>query len=82
MTDLLSTGGAGAGGTIIGAVLAFLGFKSKIKDIDKRIDNLTKVVQFESTCEATHKGLDDKFDVMHGLMKETRDDVKKLLGEK
>ena len=60
MTDPLSLGGAGAGGGILGGLLTFLGIRSKINDVDKRVDRLTDVVQFVSTCKATHEAIDKR----------------------
>ena len=77
--DLIEKGATAGGGGILGALLGFFGVKSKIDSVDKRVNDLTKVVQFEKTCEATHKGVDDKFETIHNLMKETRDGVKELL---
>ena len=60
MDNLLQTGGAGGFGAILGAFLTFFGIKGKIEDVDKRIDKLTTVVQFESTCEAKHEAIDQR----------------------
>ncbi len=53
----------------------------EIDDVKKRVDRLTDVVMFKNTCDKIHKGVDDKFDIIHGLMKETRDGVKELLNK-
>lgn len=57
------------------------GGKAEIDGISKRMDRLTDAVVFKDTCVATHKGVDDKFNTIHDLMKETRDGVKELLGK-
>ena len=80
MVDPTTIGSAG-GGTIIGAVLAFFGFKGKLGDIDKRIDRLEDNVVFKDACNTTKESFNDRFDDIQGLMKETRDDVKAILGK-
>ena len=79
MVDLFTTGGAGAGGGLLGALLTFLGFKSRLDGVDKRIDNLNKTVTFKDTCDAKHEGINDRFDIQTKLLKEQRDDIKKIL---
>ena len=53
--------------------------KAEVNSINKRVDRLTEVVVFKDTCVATHKGVDDKFDTIHAMMRETRDGVRDLL---
>ena len=54
----------------------------QIDNVKERVDRLTDVVMFKNTCDAIHKGVDDRFSTIHDMMKETRDGVRKLLGEK
>lgn len=63
--DLLQTGGAGLGGSIIGALATFFGFKSRIDSLDK---SLEKVV-FKDVCDERFErlkeniqGVDTKID--------------------
>jgi len=72
MNDLLQTGGAGGIGAILGAVLTFLGFKS-------RLETLEKNVVFEKTCKATTKGITDALHTQTELMAEMRVDIKTIL---
>lgn len=50
----------GGGGGILGAFLAWLGFKSKIDSIDHKLDRLYQEVQFKDTCAATHKPIENQ----------------------
>lgn len=79
MNDLLTTGGAGGFGAILGAFMTFFGIKGKIKDVDKRIDRLTDVVAFSSTCTAVQKSIDERFKSLHETQTEMRDDIKDIL---
>ena len=77
--DPLTTGGAIGGGGILGAILTFFGIKSKIDSVDKRVDNLTNVVQFASTCGATHKGVENQFKNLNEKIDNNHADVKDRL---
>ena len=81
MADPLTTIGAGTGGTIVGAVLAFFGFKGKLGDIDKRIDRIENNTVSKNGCTATKDSFNGRFDDLQDLMKESRDDIKVILGK-
>ncbi len=55
--DIEDVGKGGAGG-ILGALMAWLGFKSQINNIEKKVDRLCNEVQYKDTCEATHKPIE------------------------
>ena len=63
MTDPLSLGGAGAGGGLLGGLLAWFGFS-------KRLDRLSDVVQYAKTCEATHKAVDQRLESIEDKLDE------------
>jgi len=67
--------GLGGGGGIIGVILAFLGFKSRLDSIDDKLKN----VVFEDTCHARVAGMENQMKTQTDLMKEQRDDIKELL---
>lgn len=48
----IETAGAGAGGGLLGALLAWLG-------VSKRLDKLEDGTVWRETCRATHKSVDD-----------------------
>ena len=81
MDNLLQTGGVGGLGALIGSLLAVFGFKGKIDDVDKRVDKLTAVVQFESTCDAKHDALNIRLEDSREMQTEIRDDIKDILKE-
>lgn len=81
MADLLQTGGAGGIGAILGALMSFFGMKGKIEDVDKRVDKLTGVVQFASTCDAKHEAIEKQFEDSKEMQTEIRDDIKDILRE-
>jgi vacuolar-type H+-ATPase subunit D/Vma8 len=87
MADPLTTGGAGVGGTLVGALLTWVGIKKSIqadidKDIDKveaRIDKLTDLVQYKSTCVVMHSGVDKEFKNVNAKIDNVHADVKEIL---
>ncbi len=86
MVDWISNAGSGAGGTIIGAALAFFGFKDKLKSIDKDIadveENVTTLkenVVYKDTCDANVRAITEQLKQHIDLMKETREDFKEVL---
>ena len=81
MSDLISTGGAGGFGALLGALMSFFGIKSKINDVDKRIDRLADVVQYSSTCEAVQESMNKQFKAQKEMTTEIRDDIKHILRE-
>ncbi len=81
MDNLLQTGGASGVGAILGALMSFFGIKGKIDDVDKRIDKLTGVVQFSTTCDAKHESITRQFDESREMATEIRDDIKDILKE-
>lgn len=55
--------GAGVGsGGVIGAVLTWLGFKSRIDNIEKRFEDHQNRVVHNDTCNQIHKGVDQRFE--------------------
>ena len=54
--------GAGAGGGIIGAALAFLGIKQRIDRQDKIIDNIQKNIVWSSTCAITREATNQRLE--------------------
>ena len=79
MDNLLQTGGAGGFGAILGSLMAFFGIKGKIETVDKRIDNLTGVVQFSTVCNAKHEAITKQIADSKEMQTEMRDDIKKIL---
>jgi len=77
--DNLTTGAGVGGGGFLGVVLAWLGFKSKICTIEKRLDSLVKDVQYERTCNEIHKAIDQRLENIEEMQKETREDIKSIL---
>ena len=72
--DLESVGGmagSGAGGGIIGVIIAFFGF-------NRRINKLEDGKQDKFACLPIHKGIDDKFDTILNIVKEIKDGQNKM----
>jgi len=67
--------GIGGGGGIVGVLLAFFGFKSRLDNIDRKLEH----VVYEDTCDATVAGIEKQLETQTELMKEQRDDIKELL---
>lgn len=55
--DLQTIGTAG-GGSIVGVILAFLGFKSRLDSIEKKVCGKVD----EKTCIAVKEGMNQRFD--------------------
>ena len=71
----LETIGTGAGSGLIGVILVFLGFRSRLGNIERKLE---KVV-FKDTFDAVVGGIKEGQETQTKLLKETRDDVKELL---
>ncbi len=69
--------GVGGGGGVIGALLAFLGFRQRLKRIEGELDGKVDT----KTCTATYDGITKLLSAQTLLAKETRDDVKRLLAK-
>lgn len=79
MSDILTTGGTGAIGAVIGALGTFFGLKNKIEAIEKNVDKIAKCVVTIPTCNAKHNGLEVRIDSQEEMLKEIRDDIKTLI---
>jgi len=68
--DIESLGG-GAGAGLISGILAVLG-------INRRMNKIEDCKQDIPVCDAKHKGIDEKFEIMVDLQKEIRERVDDL----
>ena len=82
MDNLLQTGGVGGVGAIIGAISSWFGLKTKIDAIEKNVDKIANCVITVPTCDAKHDGLEVRIESQEIMLKEIRDDIKTLIGEK
>lgn len=64
--------GIGGGSGLVGVVLGWLGFKSKL-------DSMAKNMRYKDTCDALHKAIDNRLGGIEDMQKEMRDDIKILL---
>lgn len=71
----LGTGVAGGSGTIIGALLSFLGFRSRLSRIEKEMDDKVS----KETCQAVYKGLQVQMTTVTDLMKSQDAKIDKIL---
>ncbi len=63
----IENAGYGAGGSFLGAVLAYLGFKQRIDRIQHEVDKKVNCCTFNATIDAmkeTHKSMDKKLDIL------------------
>jgi len=81
MDDLTTTGIAGGSG-LIGAILGWLGFKSRIAKVEQDVSDFSKTVRYEVTCLEIHRAVEIQLKDIRDLSKESRDDIKKLLQRK
>jgi len=79
MSDLLQTGGAGGIGAVLGVILSFLGFKSRLDGMEKRVDSISQNVVYSDTCRAAMTGIEKLIETQTNLVAEMRDDVRELL---
>ena len=79
MNDLLTTGGAGGAGAFVGAILTFLGFKSRLDALERNMSKLGDNVVYTDTCLANLTGVKDTQKAQNILLKEVRDDIKTIL---
>jgi len=62
MIDILQTGGAGLGGSVIGAIAIFLGFKSRIDNIEKLTEKLSEGIVSKDLLKEKLGRMGDKVD--------------------
>lgn len=79
MTNFLETGSAGGAGAILGVILSFLGFRSRLDSIEKRLDKTINDSVSSNTCHAVSEGIKDLIDTQTKLMSEMREDIKTLI---
>ncbi len=79
MDDLTKNIGIGGGSGIIGAVLSWLGFKYRVDNLQKNLENLKSSVRYEDTCEKVHKAIDVRLKNIEVMQTEMRKDIKALL---
>jgi len=79
MIENLPTGAGVGGGGILGIIMAWLGFKVKMSAMEKRLDFLSKDVQYERTCNEIHKAIDHRLENIEEMQRETREDIKSIL---
>ncbi len=79
MIDNLTAGAGVGGGGILGIIMAWLGFRTKICAMEKRLDFLAKDVQYERTCNEIHKAIDQRLENIEEMQRETREDIKSIL---
>jgi len=80
--DNLTTPGVGGISGLAGVALGWLGFKGKIKDIERRIERLSGSVRYEDTCNGITKALNCRLKAIEGMNTEMRKDIKELLKRK
>lgn len=70
MIDIESLGG-GAGAGLFGTFLGILGFS-------RRITKLENSKKDKEVCNASHKGIDDRFNTMIEVQKDVREELRDL----
>lgn len=69
----IEAAGAGAGGGLVSAVLAWFGIKQRLDRNDKDIQRLQDGTVWRETCAAVHKGVDERLVRMEAKMDEIHD---------
>ena len=70
--DFKDIGMGAGGGTFLGALLAIIGFKSRLDGMDKRFEEHKKTVVYTDTFEATIKPMQKDIEIISK-------DIKKIL---
>lgn len=78
MDQVVISGLSGGGGGILGALAGFFGLKTKIKNIEKRVDKMADSVRYEDTCIEISKAIREQLQDIKDMQKEIRDDIKGL----
>ena len=77
--DDLTTPGVGGISGLAGIALGWLGFKGKIKDLERRLEKLSDSVCYEDTCNEITRALGCRLKAIEGMNTEMRKDIKELL---
>lgn len=77
--DEITTGGIAGGSGLVGAVLGWLGFKARIKNIETKLQIMDKEVRYDVTCTKITDGIKIQLKDIKDMNKEMRDDIKQLL---
>ena len=75
--NLLQTGGAGLGGGMVGAIMAFFGLKTRINSVEKTLD---KVV-FRDLCDERYKNLSEQLDKQDKKLDKQSDKLDAILNK-
>jgi len=78
MDDLTAPGVGGISG-LVGITLGWLGFKGKVKDMEKQLEKLSSSVRYEDTCDEIIKARDCRMKAIEEGVTEMRKDIKELL---
>ena len=80
MEDLTTKIGIPSGAGILGMVFGWFGLKFRINRVEDRIDKLSENVVFTDVFETFQHGLKERLDSNENLLKESRKDIKEILG--
>lgn len=80
--DEITTGAAAGGSGIVGVILTWLGFKARIRTVEKDLKELRGAVRYEVTCKEINHAIHQRLENIEEMQKETREDVKILIGRK
>ena len=76
--EILKDIGLGGGGGVVGVILAFFGFKSRIDAVEKKV--CLKVDK--ETCVAVKDGMNTRFDDLHHTLDNRFNTLETLIKEK
>ena len=75
----IEAAGAGVGGGLFTAILAWLGFSKQQDKQDRDIEKLQESVVWRNTCAATHKGVDESLTTVKESQKRLENKMDQLL---
>jgi len=77
--DDYTTPGVGGLSGLVGVALGWLGFKCKVRDIERRLEKLSDSVRYADTCDGITKALNCRLKAIEEMNTEMRKDIKELL---
>jgi len=77
--DNITAGGIASGSGLFGIILGWLGFKARIKNVEKDLKEIRNTARYEVTCDKIVEGLNRELADIKKLQHEARDDIKELL---
>jgi len=77
--DFFTTGAGAGGGGILGFLLAWLGMKSRLSNMEKTLASMNKEIRYVDTCTEITKGMYQRLKAIEDNQAELLKDIKLIL---